>query len=92
MASSTSESSKGAKKRTVLTGRPRVASASANVEDENGLASSRNGEDGRDSGLSSECSTPTVGSPVPRQRRATSNPINIAASLLKPRATSQIGR
>lgn len=94
MASSASEVSRGAKKRTVLTGRLRadLASGSAEVEDEAGLASSRNGEDGRDSGLSSESSTPTVGSPIPRQRKTTSNPINIATSSVKSRFTSQTGR
>lgn len=78
--------SRGAKKRTVLTGRSRI------VEDENGVSSSRNGEDARDSGLSSECSTPTVGSPVPRQRKTTSNPINVGDNSMKPRATIQPGR
>ena len=93
MASSASEVSRGAKKRTVLTGRLRadLASGSAEVEDEAGLASNRNGEDGRDSGLSSESSTPTVGSPIPRQRK-TSNPINIATSSVKSRVTNQTGR
>ncbi|KOX75231.1 hypothetical protein WN51_13272 [Melipona quadrifasciata] len=92
MASSASEVSRGAKKRTVLTGRLRADLASGSAEDEVGLASSQNGEDGRDSGLSSESSTPTVGSPIPRQRKTTSNPINIAVSSVKSRFTSQTGR
>lgn len=92
MASSTSEVSRGAKKRTVLTGSAIAASVRMSVVNENGIASNRNGEDGRDSGLSSESSTPTVGSPVPRQRKVTSNPINIVNPSGKARATIQTGR
>ncbi|CAK9821570.1 hypothetical protein ANTRET_LOCUS277 [Anthophora retusa] len=84
-----SEKSRGAKKRTVLAGRPVVVSGSEDVESV--LVSNRNVEEGRDSGLSSENSTP-VGSPVPRQRKTTSNPINIVNSSVKPRATALTGR
>ncbi|EFN66299.1 Myosin-1 [Camponotus floridanus] len=63
MASPSSESSKGARRRTGLPTRVRVQPSQ-----ENGIG----GEDGRDdSGLSSESSTPTNGSPPPRQPRAT---------------------
>lgn len=91
MASSMSGVSRGAKRRTV-TGRSGVASGHAVVENENGLAPSRNREEGRDSGLSSESSTPTTGSPVTRQRKTTSKSITIANPTSIPRATIYTGR
>ncbi|KAG7208422.1 hypothetical protein KM043_014652 [Ampulex compressa] len=77
MASSLSECSRGAKRRTVLPSRTR-AGRSQDAENEAGTSSAnRAAEDGLDSGLSSESSTPTNGSPQPRQRKAMSSAINI---------------
>lgn len=60
MASSTS---RGAKKRTILSRKFRVVSESINIEygNEPTLIARKN-EEGHDSGLSSESSTPTAGS------------------------------
>ncbi|EZA62357.1 hypothetical protein X777_03391 [Ooceraea biroi] len=64
---SSSETSRGAKRRTVVNGSTTRNRANAGLENGTG------GEDGCDSGLSSESSTPTNGSPPPRQPKTPSN-------------------
>ncbi|EFN75288.1 hypothetical protein EAI_03111 [Harpegnathos saltator] len=87
MASSSCESSKGAKRRTGLPARSR--GAAAGLENGSGAV----GEDGRDSGLSSESSTPTNGSPPPRQPKPPSSSQVVAgAASAALRAKNSSGR
>ncbi|KAI4479403.1 hypothetical protein M0804_011188 [Polistes exclamans] len=87
--------SSGAKKRTVPSTRTRDNDIGGG-----GIPNGNNTEDGRDSGLSSECSTPTGGSPPPRQPKSSDNVISIKTtttttpSVLAPvsRAKSEYGR
>lgn len=91
MASSSSENSKGAKRRTSGLPTARVRVGHASLEN-------HGTEDGRDSGLSSESSTPTNGSPPPRQPRASSSGGQVvgangaASSSVLPRAKNSSGR
>lgn len=68
---SNSESGKGARRRTTLIPRAKVNNSENNCNSDilNTHSVTNNIENGRDSGLSSESSTPTGGSPPPRQQK-----------------------
>ena len=81
MASSIAETVKGAKRRSGLP--VRVRNGPGNVTSLENNSESRIRDEGIDSGLSSECTTPTGGSPPPRQPRTSNISALIAASRAK---------
>ncbi|XP_018394214.1 PREDICTED: myosin ID heavy chain-like [Cyphomyrmex costatus] len=89
MASTSAENSKGARRRT--TGLPTRVRVPASLENGTGGGGGGGGgtEDGRDdSGLSSESSTPTNGSPPPRQPRTPTNGQTITSTSIGVTAAS----
>lgn len=81
MASSIPEMVKGARRRSGLP--VRVWNGPGNMTSHVNNSESRIRDEGIDSGLSSECTTPTGGSPPPRQARTSNISALIAASRAK---------
>ena len=81
MASSIPEMVKGVRKRSGLP--IRIRNIPQNVPNIENNSQSRIRDEGIDSGLSSECTTPNGGSPAPRQPRTSSISALIAASRAK---------
>lgn len=93
---SSSELAKGARRRTTASQRVRVIDGDATagghvLNPNNDGRSSGNLEDAKDSGLSSESSTPTGGSPPPRQPRNTGTAVALSNSVLPPRGKQPDG-